>query len=117
MRIAPVETTARDVVVLAAGGRGLEAAADLHGELQAAVGSGRQRVVVDLAGAWPLDLTLFGILLAGRRRLNDAGGELVLLAGSTELPRVDGAVDPLDVYFRVERTLDDAVAATGGSAA
>jgi anti-anti-sigma regulatory factor len=100
-----------DTVVVSLNGGGLDAATQLHGELEDAIHSGRRRVVVDLVGSGPLDLTVVGVLLAGLRRLDDAEGKLVLLASVG--PLLDGHESVLlGDYFRVEHSLPAAIAAT-----
>lgn len=101
-----------DVLLISLDDRaGLEVATELHTELESAVAGGARRVIVELARDAPVDPTLLGVLLAGLRRLQRADAELVLVA-------VDGlntetAVDALrlDRFFRIERTLSEAVAA------
>jgi anti-anti-sigma regulatory factor len=105
-------THADDALVVSFAGGGLAAATELHGELEDAVGSGERRVVVDLARAVPLDLTVFGVLLAGMRRLGEAHGRLVLLAPPAGAPLYSGEELPLERYFRVEHSLRAAIAAT-----
>ena len=101
-----------DTVVVSLNGGGLDVATQLHGELEDALHAGRRRVVVDLAGASPLDLTVVGVLLAGMRRLDDADGRLVLCASPARLP-LDGHESMLlSDYFRVEDSLPAAIAAT-----
>jgi anti-anti-sigma regulatory factor len=110
----PAVSSARvdDTVVLSLNGRGLDVATQLHGELEDALQSGRRRVVVDLARSVPLDMTVVGVLLAGLRRLDDADGKLVLLAPPAGLPTDGHESVLLGDYFRVERSLPAAIAAT-----
>jgi anti-anti-sigma regulatory factor len=110
----PAVTSARvdDTVVVSLNGCGLDAATQLHGELEDALHAGRRRVVVDLAGTAPLDLTVVGVLLAGLRRLDDADGKLVLRASSSALPLGGHESILLSDYFRVEQSLPAAIAAT-----
>lgn len=90
---------------------GLQAATELHTELETAVSLGAQRVVVGLSGASPVDSTVLGVLLAGLRRLERAGAELVL-ATPTGL-KTGTAVDSLrlDRFFRIEPSVRAAVSA------
>jgi anti-anti-sigma regulatory factor len=110
----PSVTSARvdDTVVLSLTATGLDAATQLHGELEEALGAGRRRVVVDLAGPSPLDLTVVGVLLAGLRRLDDADGKLVLRASPASMPLGGHDSILLSDYFRVEDSLPAAIAAT-----
>jgi anti-anti-sigma regulatory factor len=107
-------TTARtdDTLVVTLSRGGLAAATELHGELDDAVARGTRRVVVDLGGLPPLDLDVVGVLLAGMRRLDEADGRLVLLAADADTLDVTGGTMLLADHFRVERSLDAAVAAT-----
>jgi len=112
--LGPAVSSARvdDTVVVSLNGGGLDAATLLHGELEDALHSGRRRVVVDVVGSGPLDLTVVGVLLAGLRRLDDADGKLVLLAPAVG-PALDGHASVLlGDYFRVEHSLPAAIAAT-----
>jgi anti-anti-sigma regulatory factor len=90
---------------------GLEVATELHTELESAVAGGSRRVIVELARDAPVDSTLLGVLLAGLRRLQRADAELVLVAehGLSTKTAVDAL--RLDRFFRIERTLPEAVAA------
>jgi anti-anti-sigma regulatory factor len=101
-----------DAWVITLTGGGLPVATELHTELEDVLGSGARSVVVELAADAPVDLTVVGVLLASLRRLNDADGRLVLLAGGDGL-RVAGNPMRLDEFFRVERTLPAAIAASG----
>jgi anti-anti-sigma regulatory factor len=104
-----------DALVLSLDDRaGLEAATELHTELEGAVVGGSRRVVVELARDAPVDPTLLGVLLAGLRRLQRADAELVLVAADGL--RTESAVDALrlDRFFRVARSLPEALAAFGG---
>ena len=88
---------------------GLQAAAELHTALAGAAGRGIPRVIVELAGAFPVDSTVLGVLLAGLRRFERAGAELVLVAarGLSTGTAVDSL--RLDRFFHIERALDDAL--------
>jgi anti-anti-sigma regulatory factor len=90
---------------------GLQAATELHTELEDAVSLGARRVVVELAGASPVDSTVLGVLLAGLRRLDRAGAELVIVAARGL--HTGSAVDSLrlDRFFRIEPTLREALSA------
>ena len=88
-------------------------ATELHAELEDVLGAGARSVVVDLADATPVDLTVVGVLLASLRRLNDADGQLVLVAPDDGELRVAHDALRLRDHFRVERTLPAAVAASG----
>jgi anti-anti-sigma regulatory factor len=102
-----------DAWVITLSGGGLPVATELHTELEDVLGSGARSVVVELAADAPVDLTVVGVLLASRRRLNDADGQLVLLAPDDDGLRVAGDPMRLDDFFRVERTLPAAIAASG----
>ena len=88
-------------------------ATELHAELEDVLNAGARSVVVDLADATPVDLTVVGVLLASLRRLNDADGQLVLVAPDDGELRVAHDALRLRDHFRVERTLPAAVAASG----
>jgi anti-anti-sigma regulatory factor len=103
-----------DVLVISLDDRaGIEAATELHTELEGAVAGGSRRVIVELPRDLPVDPTLLGVLLAGLRRLQRVGAELVLVAADGL--RTESAVDALrlDRFFRIERSVADAVAAFG----
>jgi anti-anti-sigma regulatory factor len=96
---------------------GLAAATELHGELDDAVARGARRVVVDLGAMPPLDLDVVGVLLASVRRMKEADGSLVLLAPDANALDLTGGTMLLADHFRVERSLAEAIAATGEAAA
>jgi anti-anti-sigma regulatory factor len=103
-----------DVLVISLGDRaGIEAATELHTELEGAAAGGSRRVIVELPRALAVDPTLLGVLLAGLRRLQRAGADLVLVA--PDGLRTESAVDALrlDRFFRIERSVSDGVAAFG----
>jgi anti-anti-sigma regulatory factor len=100
-----------DVWVITLAGSGLPAATELHTELEDLLGAGARSVVVELADA-PVDLTVVGVLLASLRRLSDADGQLVLVAQAGDDLRVAGDSLRLDEFFRVERSLPAALAAS-----
>lgn len=101
-----------DALVLSLDDRaGLEAATELHTELEGAVVGGSRRVIVELARDAPVDPTLLGVLLAGLRRLQRADAELVLVSAAGL--RTETAVDALqlDRFFPIARSLPEAMAA------
>lgn len=101
-----------DALVLSLDDRaGLEAATELHTELEGAVVGGSRRVIVEIARDAPVDPTLLGVLLAGLRRLQRADAELVLVAADGL--RTEAAVDALllDRFFRIARSRSEALAA------
>jgi anti-anti-sigma regulatory factor len=106
-----------DAWVITLAGAGLPVATELHAELEDVLGAGARSVVVDLADATPVDLTVVGVLLASLRRLNDADGQLVLVAPDDGELRVAHDALRLRDHFRVERTLPAAVAASGAGGA
>jgi anti-anti-sigma regulatory factor len=104
-----------DALVLSLDDRaGLEAATELHTELEGAVVGGSRRVIVELARDAPVDPTMLGVLLAGLRRLQRADAELVLVAADGL--RTETAVDALrlDRFFRIATSLPEALAVFGG---
>jgi anti-anti-sigma regulatory factor len=111
---APAVQTARadDALVVSLNAGGLAAATELHAELDDAAAAGERRIVVDLGGSPPLDVEIVGVLLASLRRLNDAHGHLVLLAAADDALDVTGDAVAMHDFFRVERTLPAAIAAT-----
>jgi anti-anti-sigma regulatory factor len=102
-----------DAWVITLAGGGLHAATELHTELEDVLGAGARSVVVELADAAPVDLTIVGVLLASLRRLKDADGQLVLVARGEDDLRVAGDPMRLDDFFRIERSLPAAIAASG----
>jgi anti-anti-sigma regulatory factor len=88
---------------------GLRVATELHVELESVVDRQARRVIVELAGTSPVDSTVLGVLLAGLRRLERAGAELVLVAsgGLSTGTAVDSL--HLDRFFRIERSLAEAL--------
>jgi anti-anti-sigma regulatory factor len=101
-----------DAWVITVAGSGLSAATELHTELEDALGAGARSVVVELADAAPVDLAVVGVLLASMRRLSDADGQLVLVAQPGDDLRIEGDALRLDEFFRVERSLPAAFAAS-----
>jgi anti-sigma B factor antagonist len=103
-------TGSTDALVISLGDwAGIEAATELHTELEGAVAGGSRRVVVELPRGEPVDATLLGVLLAGLRRLQRVDSELVLVAAEGLRTHTDMDALRLDRFFRIERSVADAV--------
>jgi anti-sigma B factor antagonist len=100
----------RGVHVVALGGEiDLHTAPRLDEALFGAIHEGAQRVLVDLAGTTFVDSTVLGVLLRAHRRLDDAGGRLVLVSNDPRILRTL-ELTGLDRTLAVESTLTESVA-------
>ena len=100
----------RGVHVVALGGEiDLHTAPRLDEALFGAIHDGAQRVLVDLAGTTFVDSTVLGVLLRAHRRLDDAGGRLVLVSNDPRILRTL-ELTGLDRTLAVEPTLTETVA-------
>jgi anti-sigma B factor antagonist len=100
----------RGVHVVALGGEiDLHTAPRLDEELFGVIGDGAERVLVDLAGTTFVDSTVLGILLRAHRRLDDAGGRLVIVCDDPRILRVL-ELTGLDRTLAVEPSLTETVA-------
>ena len=91
------------VVVSIEGELDLYTAPDFERELFAAIGTGAERVVVDLRKCEFCDSTALAVLLGARKALNDRG-ELVVVANRSDILRVF-QITGLDQILRIERAL------------
>lgn len=100
----------RGVHVVALGGEiDLHTAPRLDEALFSAIDEGAHRVLVDLAATTFVDSTVLGILLRAHRRLDDAGGRLVVVSNDPRILRTF-ALTGLDRTLAVEPTLTETVA-------
>lgn len=82
----------------------------LRAAIAAAGGAGPRLLVIDMGGTAFCDSTGLNVLVRAHRRLEEAGGELRLVAREPTLLRIF-AVTGMDSMFRIFGTLDAAVAA------
>lgn len=100
----------RGVHVVALGGEiDLHTAPRLDEALFSAIDEGAHRVLVDLAATTFVDSTVLGILLRAHRRLDDAGGRLVVVSNDPRILRTF-ELTGLDRTLAVEPTLTETVA-------
>lgn len=100
----------RGVQVIALGGEiDLHTAPRLDEALFSAIDEGAHRVLVDLAATTFVDSTVLGILLRAHRRLDDAGGRLVVVSNDPRILRTF-ELTGLDRTLAVEPTLTETVA-------
>ena len=78
----------REFVVLLHGEFDLQARPELERELEQIAGTAARRVVVDLTAASFVDAATLGVLLRAQRRLDAAGGELILVCNDRHLLRI-----------------------------
>jgi anti-sigma B factor antagonist len=100
----------RGVHGIALGGEiDLHTAPRLDEALFSAIDEGAHRVLVDLAATTFVDSTVLGILLRAHRRLDDAGGRLVVVSNDPRILRTF-ELTGLDRTLAVEPTLTETVA-------
>jgi anti-sigma B factor antagonist len=87
----------------------LHTAPALEQALEGVVGLGGTAVALDLADVSFIDSTVLGILLSYRERLQNLGGELVVVTEDRRVLRTF-EITGLDRVFVIERRLADAVA-------
>ncbi|MGL4744803.1 MAG: STAS domain-containing protein [Dermatophilaceae bacterium] len=85
-------------------------AAQLRGALDAEVGAGRVRLVVDLEGVSFIDSTGLGVLVGRLKLVRHQSGWLRIVCSSDRVLRVL-RITGLDKVFGVHASLDDALAA------
>jgi anti-sigma B factor antagonist len=93
----------------------LHTAPSLEQALDGVLALGGTTVALDLAEVSFVDSTVLGVLLSYRERLQNLGGELVVVTQDRRVLRTF-EVTGLDRVFAIQRRLDDAVAAITPSA-
>ena len=114
MALAPLTvSTARfgtdSYVVSVSGELDLATADPVEAELRAAWDAGGRRIVVDLVGLTFLDSVGLAILTKEAKRARADGGEFVVVSDDPRIVRVF-EITGLDRFFRIERSLAEAVA-------
>jgi anti-sigma B factor antagonist len=108
LKVATAQIGADAYVVSVTGELDLHSAAQLERELDAVLGRGARRVVVDLVGLTFIDSVALGLLTRAAKQLRTNGGECVVVSDDPRIVRVF-EITGLDRIFRVERTLAEAV--------
>jgi anti-sigma B factor antagonist len=85
-------------------------AQDLRSAILAALGTGPDRLIVDLGGTEFCDSTGLNVLVRAHKRLEEAGGELLLVATEPTLLRIF-KVTGMDTMFHLFASLDEALVA------
>jgi anti-sigma B factor antagonist len=87
-------------------------ASDLREAIVAAIGPGTARLIVDMGGTEFCDSTGLNVLVRAHKRLEEAGGQLLLVATEPTLLRIF-KVTGMDSMFRLFASLDEALVAAG----
>ncbi|HSD80565.1 MAG TPA: STAS domain-containing protein, partial [Solirubrobacteraceae bacterium] len=77
--------------------------------LNAAIGEGKDQVVLDLSGVEFIDSTGLSVLLNGLRRVTRAGGRMALVCANPTVLRLF-VITRLDSTFRIVPTREEALA-------
>ena len=85
-------------------------AQDLRSAILAAISTGTERLTVDMSETEFCDSTGLNVLVRAHKRLEEAGGELRLVATQPTLLRIF-KVTGMDTMFRLYASLDDALVA------
>jgi anti-sigma B factor antagonist len=85
-------------------------AADLRAAIVAAIGPGAARLIVDMSGTEFCDSTGLNVLVRVHKRLEEAGGELLLVATQPTLLRIF-KVTGMDTMFHLFASRDEALVA------
>jgi anti-sigma B factor antagonist len=85
-------------------------APDLRSAILAAISTGTERLIVDMSGTEFCDSTGLNVLVRAHKRLEEAGGELLLVAAEPTLLRIF-KVTGMDTMFHLFATLDEALVA------
>jgi anti-sigma B factor antagonist len=85
-------------------------AKDLRSAILAAIGTGTERLIVDMSDTEFCDSTGLNVLVRTHKRLEDAGGELLLVATEPTLLRIF-KVTGMDTMFHLFASLDEALVA------
>jgi anti-sigma B factor antagonist len=83
---------------------------DLRSAILSAMAAGPDRLVVDMSGTEFCDSTGLNVLVRAHKRLEDAGGELLLIAREPTLLRIF-KVTGMDTMFHLYSSLDEALVA------
>ena len=85
-------------------------AQDLRSAIVAALGTGAERLIVDMSETEFCDSTGLTVLVRAHKRLAEAGGELLLVATEPTLLRIF-KVTGMDTMFHLFGSLDEALVA------
>jgi anti-sigma B factor antagonist len=85
-------------------------AKDLRSAILAAIGTGTERLIVDMSDTEFCDSTGLNVLVRAHKRLEEAGGELLLVATEPTLLRIF-KVTGMDTMFHLFASLDEALVA------
>ena len=85
-------------------------AQDLRSAIVAALGTGAERLIVDMSQTEFCDSTGLNVLVRAHKRLSEAGGELLLVASEPTLLRIF-KVTGMDTMFHLFASLDEALVA------
>ncbi len=85
-------------------------AQDLRSAILAAISIGTERLIVDMGGTEFCDSTGLNVLVRAHKRLEDAGGQLLLVATGPTLLRIF-KVTGMDAMFHLFASLDEALVA------
>jgi anti-sigma B factor antagonist len=116
LKVATAQIGADAYVVSVTGELDLHSAGQLERELDAVLGRGARRVVVDLVGLTFIDSVALGLLTRAAKQLRTNGGECVVVSDDPRIVRVF-EITGLDRIFRLERTLAEAVEQLVGATA
>jgi anti-sigma B factor antagonist len=83
---------------------------DLRAAILAAISTGTERLIVDMSGTEFCDSTGLNVLVRAHKRLEDGGGELLLVAAEPTLLRIF-KVTGMDTLFHIYASLDEALVA------
>jgi anti-sigma B factor antagonist len=85
-------------------------AQDLRSAILAAISTGTERLIVDMGGTEFCDSTGLNVLVRAHKRLEEAGGELLLVATEPTLLRIF-KVTGMATMFHLFASLDEALVA------
>lgn len=85
-------------------------AQDLRDAIVTALSAGAERLIVDMSGTEFCDSTGLNVLVRAHKRLEEAGGELLLVATEPTLLRIF-KVTGMDTMFHLFASLDEALVA------
>jgi anti-sigma B factor antagonist len=99
-------------VVAVAGDVDLHSGGTLRDRLAALADGGARQVTIDLSEATFLDSMALGVMLGAKKRLDEGGGDLVLVVPKPEIRRIF-EITMLDRVFEIHASRDEAVASSG----